>query len=424
MKTKLKTSVTLTEASVKRERLVDGSDSVPQRIVWDNELTGFGLLVGKKTKTYIIQRRVSRSDKVRRIKIGRVESLTVKEARARALDIAGKLSAGIDVVQRGKDQYSEHTIGWAFDQYHTATILRKSTRRDHIYMMKKYLSDWMERPLSDIPNRDQARKIRNEILNRVQKSNGHATANYLSTILKSIYNYAINDLNVPGITKNPFKGLEILPMEKRKRWLRPSELPQFYNAVIQHQNPVVRDFVLLVLFTGLRKNEALELVWSEVDFKRRTINIPAHRMKANRDLTIPMSDFVHDLLSRRHSLGGAPTDYVFPSNSTTGHFVSPSYVMKILCKAAGIEPTTVHDLRRTYINHAARLEIPHYMLKILCNHASGDVTGNHYVNSLSDDLEDSEIRGEMTLRDYGQLVADKIKKYCNIDEARAVMLAA
>ena len=50
-------------------------------------------------------------------------------------------------------------------------------------------------------------------------------------------------------------------------------LAGFYNAVMELP-AMGRDYILLLLFTGLRRKEAAGLRWSEVDFERRIICLP------------------------------------------------------------------------------------------------------------------------------------------------------
>lgn len=60
---------------------------------------------------------------------------------------------------------------------------------------------------------------------------------------------------------------------------------------------MVRDYLLLVLFTGLRKEEAAQLTWNNVDLKARTLTVID--TKNHLDHTLPLSDFLFELLLRR-----------------------------------------------------------------------------------------------------------------------------
>ena len=46
--------------------------------------------------------------------------------------------------------------------------------------------------------------------------------------------------------------------------------------------------------------------WADVDLQERMIKLPAKRTKAGRKLDLPMSDYLHDLLTSRRSICGPP----------------------------------------------------------------------------------------------------------------------
>jgi integrase len=68
------------------------------------------------------------------------------------------------------------------------------------------------------------------------------------------------------------------------------------------ENPVARDYLLLILFTGLRRREAAALRWTDIDLKAGIIRIPAANTKTNRTLDLPMVDAVRDMFIARRSL--------------------------------------------------------------------------------------------------------------------------
>jgi integrase len=137
----------------------------------------------------------------------------------------------------------------------------------------------------------------------------------------------------------------------------------------------VRDFLLLLLFTGLRKSEAIQLTWNRVDLKNRLITIKDTKNHA--DHVLPLTDFLYDMLQRRHA--EAVTPYVFPNEMATGCLVEPKKQMKRVIDASGVE-FTLHDLRRTFITIAESLDIPAYALKKLLNHKmTNDVTAGYIV---------------------------------------------
>jgi integrase len=104
-------------------------------------------------------------------------------------------------------------------------------------------------------------------------------------------------------------------------------MPIFYAAVLNLPNKIQRDYILLLLFTGLRREAAASLTWDQIDVFK-----------------FPMSDFVHDLLAARKRFGG---EHVFPANSESGYISEPKQPLSLIAKATGIK-VSAHDLRRLY----------------------------------------------------------------------------
>ena len=166
-----------------------------------------------------------------------------------------------------------------------------------------------------------------------------------------------------------------------------------------------QDYFLLVILTGMRRNEINTLAWENVDFTAKTLIL---RDTKNRDdHAIAMSDFMHDIFLRRRA--ATSSQYVFPADSESGHIVEPRKAMLKVAELSGIS-FTIHDGRRTFITIAESLDIPAYALKKLMNHRmSNDVTAGYIVA----DVE--------RLRKPMQLITDYILKCMGLRDAAAVM---
>jgi integrase len=164
---------------------------------------------------------------------------------------------------------------------------------------------------------------------------------------------------------------------------------------------VARDYLTLLLFTGLRRREATGLRWEDVDLHNRVITVPAAGNKSRRKLDLPMTDVVRDMLVARRALGDAR--FIFPGNSRSGHIEEPKAHLDRIAATTGIH-VSAHDLRRTYITVASRTEITGRDLKALVNHSLGtDVTAGYDQVIVAD------------LREPAQKVCDRLKKLCGIE---------
>lgn len=74
---------------------------------------------------------------------------------------------------------------------------------------------------------------------------------------------------------------------------------------------------MLVILTGLRRQDAASLRWEQVDMKTKTLRIID--TKNNVPHTLPLSTYLRNLLQIR--LATAKSDFVFPAPSATGHIM-------------------------------------------------------------------------------------------------------
>jgi integrase len=115
-------------------------------------------------------------------------------------------------------------------------------------------------------------------------------------------------------------------IERRRTVIKRTQLPAWYAAVQSLKAPdkpstshVIADYLVFMLFTGLRFSEAAELRWDQVDLIERTLSVADPK---NREpLELPLTDFLVDLLTERRLM--ALNEYVFPGRDGKGHLVEP-----------------------------------------------------------------------------------------------------
>jgi integrase len=177
--------------------------------------------------------------------------------------------------------------------------------------------------------------------------------------------------------------------------VRADQLPAFYRAVEALEHPVFRDYLKLLLFTGLRREkEAASLTWKEmIDFTNRVIRVPGAKTKNEQPLDLPMTSFVRDLLIARRSLGDS--HWVFPSGRN-GPIGDPTPHFKAIAEASRVA-VSVDDLRGTYITIAESCDISPLALKALVKHTLGSDVTSGYIQM-----------GVERLREPAQKVCDRL----------------
>lgn len=379
-----------------------------QALHWDSELRGFGVLCSGKTnaKTYIVQRDIH--GRTRRVTIGATNVLTLDVARGRAEQVLSDFYRGLDP-KRGRR--AGGALRQVLDDYLAARReLRPRSNEEYRRSISRHLATWLDRPLREVTP-EMVVTRHGEIAQEVERASGGrwsglATANGALRAFGVLWNFAArSDPNLPG---NPVLVLrrQWFKVPRRERLVRADQLPAFYKAVTALPNPIARDYLLLLLFTGLRRNEAAGLRWDDVDFAGGVIRLPGTRTKAGRKLDLPMTDFVRDLLVARRAIG-QDGPFVFPSNSQTGFIREPKFPLRQVATASGVD-VSAHDLRRTFVTVAESSDISPLALKALVNHSLGnDVTAGYVILTTE------------RLREPAQRVCDRMKKLCGVEPVAA-----
>jgi integrase len=385
-------------------RLPAPDPSGKQKLYWDSELRGFGVLCSGTTaaKTFIVQRDLP-GGRTRRVTVAPVNVLDLDAARTRAQGVLADFYKGVDPKAGRRGEFTPRSALAAYVE--VRADLRPGSVVNYRDAVERALAPWADLPLRAITREmveDRLIKIAKEVSVRGRGS-GHAAANSAMRALRVLYNFAA-DRAPPSnpMPPNPVRLKKAwLPVAPRTRIVAAEELPKFYKAVCKLPSEVARDYLLLLLFTGLRRREAAALRWDEVDFGARVIRLPAARAKAGRKLDLPMSDIVHDLLVARRALGNAK--WVFPANAKSGHLEEPKFPLRMVAAATNIR-VSVHDLRRTYITVAESTDMSVLALKALVNHSLGKDVTEGYIQMTAE-----------RLRVPAQRVADRLKSLIGIE---------
>lgn len=357
-------------------------DGTPTQVFYrDDQLLGFGLRVTSGgAKSYFIEKRINGRNK--RITIGRHGQITPEQARKHAQKLLGEIVTGRDPLaeKRAKAARSA-TLKQAYEEYlSTRKNLKLNTLHDYKRCVEGALGDWLDKPLTEIT------KDMVEQRHRKLGKSSPARANNTMRVLRALFNFAKDRYEDaqgdPIIVINPVdrlsKNRAWYKVKRRQTLLSPSQLKPWFEATMNLNQETTRDYLHFLLFTGLRRSEAMQLTWENVDFKEGSFVIPDTKNREPHHL--PMSTFLRELLERRHLQ--AEKIWVFPSPVSNGPLKEPRTAIDRVIAQTGIT-FQLHDLRRTFITIAEALDIPAYALKRLLNHKySNDVTAGYIVPSI------------------------------------------
>lgn len=349
-------------------------------LYWDTELRGFGLCISGKTKTYIVQARVNGRDKRR--SIGRHGVLTAEEARKAARQALALMARGVDPKDEARARRIAGISLWdVTEAYLERGRLKPRTVADYRGYVARYFRDWADRPLVGI-KADMVERRHAELVER----HGGAQADVAMRFLRALFNFAEGKYQradgEPLVASNPTKRLSALKLwarpARRERYVKETDLARWYEAVCSLGNngtesEIQRDYLLFLLFTGLRRTEAMGMRWAYVDFEGRQFRLPAEDTKNGTAHSLPMTTVTERLLRQRYN--AKTNEFVFPGRGRTGHLVDPKGFISRVTEASGVG-FSPHDLRRTFATCAATVIDSERTIKRLMNHLTGnqDVT--------------------------------------------------
>ena len=154
------------------------------------------------------------------------------------------------------------------------------------------------------------------------------------------------------------------------------------SLLILASSAVVRDYLLTLLLSGLRRNEALPLEKKMIDLEERTITLLD--TKNNKPFLIPIPNYLHKVLKVRINANDG-SKYIFPSRMKGRHITEPQSGINAVIKTSKVEFCS-HDLRRLFVTTAEALDLSPFVIKRLVNHAIGSDTTSGYIVSDLDRL--------------------------------------
>ncbi len=377
-----------------------------QVIYRDSVLKGLGLRVTPKSMSYTVEGRVNGS--FRRVTLGKEWQLTPTDARKKAIKVLATMAAGEDpTAEKAKRKIRGATLQEVLNQFLSVRILKPNTVRTYRQMVPRCLGDWLDLPVTEITREMVERRHMSLRKPTQQGTSGEAQANTVMHILGTLLNFTAANYEIDGkpiLLVNPVKRLSNnrrwYPHRRRQSIIPDHKLPAWYAAVMELRHQKVKDYLMLLLLTGLRRTEGATLRWQDIDFQSKVLRVRAELAKNGNEHRLPLSDYLFEMLHRRY-LDRADSEYVFPGQGGKHHMVDSDHVIEGVAKKAEC-PFILHDLRRTFLTLAERLSLPYVVLKKLANHSGRNDTTFGYI------VVDVE-----RLREPMQMITNEFLRLCN-----------
>lgn len=248
-------------------------------------------------------------------------------------------------------------------------IHKKSYKNDKCYVNKLVLK-FGNRLVSDISTAD----IEEYRANLKGTSIKNRTINMYITMLSILFKKA-QAWDV--LSDNPISKLspKKLPEDEgRVRYLKPDEFKRLMESITE---PHLEAFVMVALYTGIRKSKVLSLKWEDIDFGTKIVSV--NRTKNNTNRYIPLHPALAKFLQ---SMTDKDTKYIVHYKHKRILDIKRSF--SNTCRRAGIKDFRPHDLRHTYGSYLAFHKVHIRVIQQLLGHKKIEMT-QKYTN-LSDDM--------------------------------------
>lgn len=356
--------LTLSDPLLQRLQVTDG------RIVRDKVLCGFCVRLNKRSRTFLVATSVQ--GKQLRMMLGRWPLINVEEARSMAVEVLRECRAGRPPVRAKQRQLP--TLLELIPEYCAAKKLKASSLKRYGSIIRTHFAPWMNQPVSALTG-----TAFSEHCHHFAQNTGNALVEVGRGLLGALLRYvnAVYGL----LLDNPFSKLAtagLMPerTKPRARLLRETDLP-VWRAALDKIGEKQRDYLLLLLYTGLRRDEGHNLAPADIDFDTGVLSIAD--TKNGKPHSLPITPMMGEILRRRCE-GLADVNRLFKG-------VSKEHVYSMAIRQ-GAPRFMLHDLRKLLATTGERLKVGDAVLRRILNHTApkSDVLHKHYVSLAVEDV--------------------------------------
>jgi integrase len=375
------------------KRTVDALDE--GAIAWDGRVAGFGIRRQRDARVYVLKARIG--GRQRWFTIGRHGSpWTVEAARTEALRLLVEIKNGGDpasIRAAGRKQPTMKELVERYLEEHARPHKKPaSVAADERNIRNHVLPVLGKLNVADVGHGDierlkravrEGRTARTEKLaprRKVVVTGGPGAANRVLALASKMFGLAeLWKWRPEG--SNPCRGVRKHAEGKRERFLSTDELKALataLNAAKATESPYVIAAIRLLVLTGARLGEVLQLRWEQIDFERGVARLPDSKTGAkNIYLAAPAAQLLADLPRRERN------PFVICGEKPRKPLVNIQRPWRRIRKAAGLNDVRLHDLRHSFASVAAVGGASLPLIGGLLGHASPATTARY--THLADD---------------------------------------
>lgn len=325
------------------------------------------------------------------LSIGEYPQLSIAQARERRQIMRGWLAEGFDPREKVRLERAARsdspTVDDAFnywiDKYCRVNNLVRIDYYQQIY--RKHI----QRSLGSVRIEATGRMHWLEVLDAIESS---VMANYITAMCKRAFKFCVNR---GYITVNPLEALEPKDVgaapSRKTRYLSDKEMRQVWQWLDTRQTDEARLIIRFTMLTGCRTAEIRRAKWDWFDFEGDTWTVPKEEYKTGVAVRRALPAGAKALLlehqekvSTRHVVTSqrAVPGKDFDRPVLSG--VAANYARHIWGKL-GMEPWSLHDLRRTLATKLSELGCPPHAIEKILGHQMAGVMAHYNLHDYMDD---------------------------------------
>lgn len=346
-----------------------------RQVFFDEDLPGLAIRVseiGRISFYYNYRTGKGRTAVKKWVHIGSYPAWTPENARQKVKELAAQVIMGADPADEAKVAKVAITVAdviQIFRQQHISAKLKPSSQRLYVGIISKHIIPMLGRiKIREVTHRDVA-KLHHELRDSPYMAN--RTAAVLSKFFNWCEKNGYRDRN-----SNPAEDLEKYKEQKRMDFLKIEDIEAIGQSLsaleaLGHVSPMPAAALRLLLLTGARLDEILSLKWSYLDLDANLANLPDSKT-GFKVLHLPLP-----AVEVFRSLPAFDNEYVFPSDSKSGHLTSIRKPWAAVCAHAGLSGWRLHDLRHAFASTAVNSGASLPMIGALLGHKNTSTTARY-----------------------------------------------
>lgn len=360
---------------------------------YDATLKGFGLRVGANVSTWFAEYRPGeggRNVAKKRHKIGTADKLSAEQARAAAQKLLAGVALGSDPAKQKAEARAARPfaeVAAAYVEEHVRAKRKERTAKYYSYVLDLHVNPKIgKRRFNEVSRTDVG-----DMHSAIGKSAGKFVANRALAVVSAVFNWHDPD------GKNPAKGVERFREDGRERYLTTNEMQRIGEAMMEAETiglphepstskhapknknrtihgPHAVGAIRLLMLTGCRLREILDLEWSQVDAERGLLFLPDSKTGRK---TVVLSAAAQEVLTALPRVGRfvvAGRKAGTPDEQPRADLKKP---WSAICKRAGLDGLRIHDLRHSFASVGAGSGLGLPVVGALLGHKDAKTTARY-----------------------------------------------